>query len=181
VVPVSLDPPDSPPRISGNRIAQFLTGLPTDIDDPFECLRLVCLVYRESRHRLSILGEETANDLIDLVPPLVAVPGMRFTSWRNRRDRSRATADLVVSNMVGPREPWSIGATGVEGLCMTGPVVDGVGVNISFTGYCGMSTVAVRSNPKALGSPSELAHGIVGALDELSRGSRRIPVSPVHP
>jgi WS/DGAT/MGAT family acyltransferase len=172
-VAVSLPEAGPTPRQWGCNIAQYLTSLATDVEDPWERLSMVSLVSREGRRLLDLGGLDIAPRLVEYFYPYIAVPALKFLSRRHTKHRNKAMSDLLVSNIPGPSVRWSSDVATVEGLWISGPPVDGSGLNVTFTGYGGSMAVAVRSNPDAIDSPSELVERIDSALGELLAVARK--------
>ncbi|MCU1499965.1 MAG: Diacylglycerol O-acyltransferase, partial [Acidimicrobiales bacterium] len=136
-VPVSYEPAEAPTRQAGNRFWSFTTSLATDVDDPWERLQVISATAAESRRQLDALGPDLMPTWLDLVPPLVAEPGARALVARLREGDGPVDANLLISNIRGPVEAWSLGGAVVEDLWVDGPPSNGVGTNVMIWSYAG--------------------------------------------
>ena len=76
-------------------------------------------------------------------------------------------ANVVVSNMRGPAEPWMFGSAVVEELYMTGPPIAGMGIVILLWDYAGKLSFGILSTADSLDDSAELVEGLRASLREL--------------
>lgn len=177
-VPVANDPPDAPPRITGNVFANYFSYLATDEADPQARLRAVADANREAKEQLEIQGRHTLPAWLDRIPPAVASPASRWMSRRQRDGSAPPDFNVLVSNVRVPDADWSMGGREVERFAMSGPVADGAGLNITVTGYGPTVHFALVANPAAVANPQELARRLDDALVELERAFADGPTGP---
>ena len=166
-VPVSTEPADAPARQYGNHFANFLSTLATDIDDPWDRLQMISVVSAEGLRQLRLGGVETVAGWLDLPPPVLAAPAMRWWGGYGRRHPERAEYSVLVSNVRASAAPWSFGSTVVDDVHMSGPITDGGGLNMTVCSYGDHLNLSVLSNPTALDDPEELVFRFGQALSEL--------------
>ncbi len=166
-VPVSSEPPDAPVRQAGNRFWSFTTSLATDIADPVERLTAISAVAREARGQLEVLGADLMPAWLDLVPPAVAAPGADALFRRVTEQREHADANVLVSNIRGPAEPWPWHGSIVEELWIDGPPSNGVGANVMLWSYGDRLLFGILCFADAVTDPPALAAACEAAFAEL--------------
>jgi diacylglycerol O-acyltransferase len=166
-VPVSMDSPGPSDRMSGNRASRLLTTLATDVDDPWERLRLIHEVTSESKTRLQLLGPSLLHDWLEVLPPFLTRSGIRAGQRRRGHSTQGLDANVVVSNMRGPAEPWMFGSAVAEELFITGPPFAGMGMVILLWDYAGKLRFGINSTADSIDDPAELVEGLRASLREL--------------
>ncbi|QXC59431.1 wax ester/triacylglycerol synthase family O-acyltransferase [Aquihabitans sp. G128] len=166
-VPVSYEPSDAPTRQAGNRFWSFTTSLATHVEDPWERLQAISATAAEARRQLDALGPELMPAWLDLVPPFVAEPGARALVARLRAGDGPVDANVLVSNIRGPAEPWSVCGAEVEDLWVDGPPSNGVGVNVMLWSYAGRLLLGVLCFAEAVPDADELVGHLHDAFAEL--------------
>jgi hypothetical protein len=86
-------------------------------------------------------------------------------------DRHRPIANLVVSNVPGPDFPLYLGGAELKAGFPLGPVMDGMGVNITIMSYRGVLYWGMMACPDSIPRVWNLTAGIPVALDELLHGA----------
>jgi WS/DGAT/MGAT family acyltransferase len=166
-VPVSYEPADAPLRQAGNRFWSFTTSLATDVADPAERLAAISEVAGEARGQLDDLGPDLLPTWLDLVPPLIADPGARALVQRLRDGDGPVDANVLISNIRGPAERWSIFGTTLEDLYLDGPPSNGVGCNVMLWSYGDRLLFGVLAFADALRDPASFTAHCHAAFDEL--------------
>jgi diacylglycerol O-acyltransferase len=172
-VPVSMDGPGASGRVSGNRVSRLLTTLATDVADPWERLTVIHEVTRESKTRLHLAGPDLLNDWLEILPPFTIKSVVRLSQRRRQQGRDWLDANVVVSNMRGPAEPWMFGSAVAEELYMTGPPFAGMGIVILLWDYAGKLRFGILSTADSIDDSAELVEGLRASLRELVAISRR--------
>lgn len=159
LVPVSLRAaPDAADL--GNRISAML--VPLAVDPAGERARLVAT--RAVTERLKAggawTGIEALLEVADGLPaPLVALVGRRLSLGR--------LANLIATNVPGPREPrWLCGAR-VEELRPIVPIADGLGLGVAVFSYDGWLYVGLHADADLLPDLAKLELGIDEAFAAL--------------
>ena len=166
-VPVSGDPPGTPPRQWGNRFANFFALLHTDVDDPVERLKAISASTAEAKLQLQLQGHDTLTEWLDRMPPLIGRPAARKMVDRSARDREKADFNALVSNVRITARDWRIAKHRIAGVYLSGPIGDDTGLNITVVGYDDQLHVTVVGNPVTMERPDELVEGFHLALEEL--------------
>ncbi len=82
-------------------------------------------------------------------------------------DRHRPVANLVVSNVPGPDFPLYLGGSELLGMFPLGPVMDGMGLNITIMSYQGVLYWGFASDARAVPRLWDIAAAVPYALAEL--------------
>jgi WS/DGAT/MGAT family acyltransferase len=159
-VPVSTDRPDDVRRLSGNRVSNLFTALPTEEPDPLERVRRIHEVTGEAKVVQSLLGADMLAAWSDLTG--------RPYGWLMRQytrtgvaDRRRPMINLVVSNVAGPRERLYAAGASIDAIYSVGPILESVGLNVTAWSYgdrLNVSALACRDHIPDL-------HRITGGLE----------------
>jgi WS/DGAT/MGAT family acyltransferase len=163
LVPVSLRSAPAAAEL-GNRIAAML--VPLAVDPPDEAARLAAT--RAATARLKESGAWTGIDalleLVDALPaPLVAAVGRRLRLGR--------LANLICTNVPGPKETrWLCGAR-VEELRPLVPIADGMGLGVAVFSYDGWLHVGISADAERVPDPEKLEGGIEAAFGALLRSA----------
>jgi diacylglycerol O-acyltransferase / wax synthase len=175
--PIAFDGESSTDRLWGNRFANIVTSLATDVADPWERLATVSRVTASARQEFDALGHDLWEEWLDAVPPFVSRPAMRGHYKRRRTHQDVVNANVVVTSVRGPGKPWEIGGLVAEEVWGAGPPTNGVGSMMAFISYCGKVFVGVNSVEQSLPDGHGLADAAHRALSELAReASTRRPI-----
>ncbi len=179
-VPVSYEAHDAPVRQAGNRFWSFTTSLATDVDDPVERLRTISEVAAEAKGQLAALGEDVMPALLDHVPPLVADPGAKALVARLREagPDDLVDANVLISNIRGPSEPWQLFGRQVVDLFIDGPPSNGVGLNVMLWSYGNRLLLGILAFADALEDPAALTRHLEASFAELHAA---ITLRAAHP
>jgi WS/DGAT/MGAT family acyltransferase len=176
-VPVATDPPDSPPRLQGNRVSNLFTTLATDIDDPHERLRTISEVTKVSKEVQRTLGPEMLIDWVQFTPPAPFSAVMRLYSRARAASWHPAPFNVVVSNVAGPREELLLGDSRLVDLFSVGPILEGIGINVTAWSYLDRLNFSVLSCPDLVADLQPLIAELGPALEELKMD----PSTDEHP
>ena len=164
--PVNTRAPDAPPVL--NSVSTFCVKLATDVADPVERLASI--------HRDAALGkadfEATRGaqllDLMDLLPPPLRILVSRIPMLQKRLGQV-SISNVVVSNVAGPQEPLYIGNGQLSAFFSIGPLVEGMGINVTAYSYCDRFNVSVLTDPRMVSDPWHLVELLQSSLEELRK------------
>ncbi len=137
LVPISVRRPSEKAEM-GNRIAAMLIELGSDIDDPLERLSCLSVRTRAGKDRLEGIGSTLMSEWADQVTPLVAAPAARVASNSKLFSRIPVPWNVIISNVPGPEFPLYASGSRMTSIHPFGPLVEGVGLNITVMSYMGM-------------------------------------------
>jgi len=165
-VPVSSDAAGDV-RLYGNRVSNLFTSLCTDIADPVERLSAIHEVTAAAKRFNTLLGTDMLADWSELFPPKPYAWFMRQYSRLALANRHNPPINLVVSNVPGPRDPLYISGAELSAFYSVGPVVEGVGLNVTVWSYQDAVHVAALGCREHWSDLHVVTEGMVAALAEL--------------
>ncbi len=164
-VPVSTDPDTA--RLSGNRVDNIYVAVGTDIADPAARLAAVHDGVRAAKEVRSRLGHDLLEQRADVVPPQLYGTAVRLWTRTRAANVVHPPLNVILSNVAGPTEHIRIGPVVLEALYSVGPILEGIGCNITAWSYEDSLGVSVLGCPASLPDPWALADHLHTALDEL--------------
>lgn len=166
-VPVSTEPADQAPRLRGNLVSNFFTVLGTDQADPVARLHRVHRTTAEAKRVQQTLGAEMLRAWLEFSPPGPATVVMRLYSWLRAARWHPSPVNVVVSNVPGPRVPVTIDGTPMTDIYSVGPILEGIGLNVTVWSYVDRMNFTLLACPDLLPDLDELTAELRPALDEL--------------
>ncbi len=159
LVPVSLRSAEEAATL-GNRISAILVPLAVDVED--EVARLAAT--RAITARLKSDGAWTGIDALlrvldDLPPALVALAG--------RGVRNMRIANVIATNVPGPREARYLCSSRVEAIHPIVPIADGLGLGLAVLSYAGTLYIGLNADPALVPDLEKLGRSIDAAFAEL--------------
>jgi diacylglycerol O-acyltransferase len=158
---------DVVPRLAGNRVSNLFTSLATDQVDPGQRLLRVHEVTAEAKAMQDLVGSETLGDWVQYVPPRPYAWVMHQYSHRGLARRHRPPVNVVVSNVAGPGEPLYAGGARLDAIYSVGPVLEGVGLNVTVWSYLDQLHVGLLACRAMVPDAHRIADGLQEALAEL--------------
>jgi diacylglycerol O-acyltransferase / wax synthase len=132
--PVSVRPADRKGE-TGNVLSLMFVPLHTELTDPLERLEAVARDAPAAKHEQRIFGESTMVRVAEMLDPMSLSVTMELYSRAGLADRHRPAINAVVSNVPGPPVPIYLGGAEALRLYPMGPVVEGVGLNLTVMSY----------------------------------------------
>jgi WS/DGAT/MGAT family acyltransferase len=182
VVPVSVTP-DVAELKGSNKVSSMFVQLPTHLDDPIERLRVIREGTKEAKEEHKALGATTLQNWAEHATPNVFAVAARLYTGMKLAERHRPVANLVVSNVPGPDFPLYLGGSQLLGMFPLGPVMDGMGLNITIMSYMGVLYWGLASDARAVPRLWDIAAAIPHALSELMEAAGLEPEPfdvPIH-
>ena len=172
-VPVATDKPDDVKRLGGNKVSNMFTSLCTHIADPVERLRAIHEITKEAKVVQNILGADTMASWLEYAPPRPFNWFMRTYSRRGLAARHAPPINMVVSNVPGPRAPLYIAGARLSALYSVGPILEGIGLNVTVWSYIDQMNFAAISCTSLLPEVHRITDGLHESLDELLKAADR--------
>ena len=164
-VPVSTDP--NVARMSGNRVDNLYVGIGTDIADPVRRLEHIRSMTAASKEVRAVLGHDLFAQRADFVPPQIYHSAVRLWTRSHVADRVHPPLNVVLSNVAGPRERIFFGPIELEALYSVGPILEGIGLNITAWSYEQALGVSLLGSPVSVPDPWLIVDALHAALEEL--------------
>jgi len=163
LVPVSMRSAEEAAAF-GNRISAILVPLAVDLEDEISRLGATRAITDRLKSGGAWTGIDSLLQLIeDLPPSLVALVGHGVRNIR--------IANLIATNVPGPREPRYLCSRKVEAVYPIVPIADGLGLGLAVFSYDGTLYVGLNADPALVPDLEKLGRAIESAFEELrSRG-----------
>jgi WS/DGAT/MGAT family acyltransferase len=166
VVPVSVTP-DVAELKGSNKVSSMFVQLPCELDDPLERLAAIHEGTKGAKEEHQALGATMLQNWAEHATPNVFAVAARMYTGMKLADRHRPVANLVISNVPGPDFPLYMGGTQMLGMFPLGPVMDGMGLNITIMSYRGVLYWGLAADARAVPRLWDIAAAIPHALTEL--------------
>jgi WS/DGAT/MGAT family acyltransferase len=166
VVPVSVTP-DVAELKGSNKVSAMFVQLPCQLEDPLERLRVINAGTKNAKEEHKALGATTLQNWAEHASPNVFAAAARLYTGMKLADLHRPIANLVISNVPGPDFPLYLGGSELLGMFPLGPVMDGMGLNITIMSYQGILYWGLASDARAVPRLWDIAAAIPDALAEL--------------
>jgi diacylglycerol O-acyltransferase / wax synthase len=174
VVPISVRPDIDSARGS-NQVSAMFVQLPVDIADPVERLMAIHEGTEGAKEEHNALGADLLQNWAEHATPNVFATASRFYSRMRLANVHRPIANLVISNVPGPDFPLYLAGAELDAGFPLGPVMDGMGVNITVMSYQGALNWGIIACPESIPMVWTLADAIPPALDELLEAAGQSP------
>ena len=148
----------------------------TDEADPVRRLRRIHDVTAEAKQLQQLLGRETLGDWVQYTPPIPWSWFMRQYSSRRIADRHPPAINVVVSNVPGPTAPLYAAGAELRELYSVGPVLEGIGLNITVWSYLDHLYVGLIACRDEVPEPWLITDVMPSVLDELAAAAAQTPV-----
>ena len=164
-VPVSVRSEDAEAHGTGNQITLALTTLATDQPNALACLQRIkrSMDYNKQRFAKMTQGELMVYSAITLAPG-----GLNLLAKRLKRP----PANVIVSNVPGPRAPLYWQGCEVDGIYPASLLLDGLALNITLVNRCDWVDFGLVGCRRTLPSMQRLLEHLDDALEALSAAIR---------
>ena len=180
-VPIG-NPGDGGIRLSGNRLNHMLVAIRTDLDDPVARLRSISEGSAAARADRTALGLELFEERAEHTPPTLYLAAIRLWAWSHLADRLRPPLNLIASNVAGPRATLELDGGIVSELWSVGPILEGIGLNLTAWSYDGVLRISALGCPESLPDPWVLISHFDEAVAELVATCHQVgPEVPASP
>jgi len=165
-VPVGLDASGGEPRLVGNNVSNMFTTLATNVEDPEQRLRTISTTARHAKAMNQQIGSSLA-EWSQFTPPAPVRAFMRAYSKHSGARFHAAPFSAIVSNVPGPRERLKVGGAHLADVFSVGPLVEGIGLNVTVWSYVDRMNFSLLACPDLLPDVETLASYFPAALAEL--------------
>jgi diacylglycerol O-acyltransferase / wax synthase len=153
-----------------NTLATMSVALPVADLPPRELLAAVYDATVAAKEFVDVIGMGGLAELAEVTPPAV----LTMVSWLNRTfglaSMQPPIANVVVSNVMGPPIPLYLAGALVEAIYPLGPLLPGVGMNLTVLSNLDRLDVGVMACPDVVDDVWELVGYLPEALQELKAG-----------
>ena len=117
--------------------------LPTNLDDPLARLQASHEAAINMKEHLKTCAEAGADisSIMKMCPPWL----VKALQWyiHKRKGSFSLFANVVLSNVPGPREPIYLDHYKLDSWFSTGQIFDGTGLNMTMWSYCGRANLCI--------------------------------------
>ena len=166
-VPVSTDPDVA--RMSGNHVDNVYVSIGTDIADPVRRLTHIHNGMVAAKEIRELLGNHLLEQRAEVVPPQIYRSTIRIWTGSHLANRMHPPLNVVLSNVAGPRQRIMFGPVELESLYSVGPILEGIGLNITAWSYEHTLGISVLGCPVSIPDPWLIIDALHESLAELSR------------
>ena len=148
---------------SGNAVGQILVSLETDVADPRRRLLAVVASSRANKGFMNELDPDTYQNYtqLSMIPQILAARTMFAHRVLN--------ANLVISNVPGPRETQYVNGARLEAMYATSLLLAGQALNITVSNFGANLDMGILACPDLCPSPQNIAVYAGEELDVLER------------
>ncbi len=151
---------------SGNKVSAMFVPIGTDISDPVARLQAVTDSTSGQKAGASGVAARALTDYAQFVPAFTAALASRLQSSLAAQMPSRPF-NVSITNVPGPQIPiYAVGARMINSIGYGG-IVNGMGLIMPVTSYCGQLTVAFTSCREMLPDPEFFVECLSDAFEEL--------------
>jgi diacylglycerol O-acyltransferase len=165
-VPVGTDAPGAR-RLAGNRLSNLFTSLCTDVEDRAARLCAIHRVAASAKEVHEALGPDLYEAWMAYAPPRPLAWAMRFYARWRLADRHAPPVNVIVSCVPGPRVPLRWPGGSLEAIYSVGPIIEGVGLNVTAWSYVDRLCVGLLACPRLLPNPGDVAGRLETELEAL--------------
>ena len=154
-------------RLGGNHVDNLFVSLHSDMTDAIERSRAIHSSTSAARRVRSALGTGLFERRSGLVPPRLYTVSSRAVAASRLAARLRPPVNIVASNVAGPRNSLELEGGVITALYSSGPILEGIGLNITAWSYCDALYVSLLGCPASLPDPWLLADDIEAEARDL--------------
>ncbi len=163
----------------GNRVSAMLVSLATGVADPVARLGRIREGMSAAKAQSRTVGPDVYSAWAEAAFPAVATRLSRLVTNLRVFDHVAPLFNLVVSNVPGPDVPLYLAGARMTSLHPVGPIMEGVGVNVTVFSYLDSVHVGVQACWDLVPDVEVLARAMEEALAELvaeaDRRDRPVP------
>ncbi len=166
VVPVSTRTGEEEDTFS-NRVSTLMAEIATDEPDPVHRLERCSRAMSGAKELHDAVPADLLQDFARFAPPAVAAQASRMVANLRLADRVDLPANVVISNVPGPRETLYNAGAALKAMIPVSTVGEGMGLNITVVSYRDRLDFGLVSCRELVPDLWDLADDLVAAYDEL--------------
>jgi diacylglycerol O-acyltransferase / wax synthase len=166
MVPVSVRTGDESDTYT-TRVTGVMCALHTDLADPLERLMAIHESMAAAKELQRAIPADVLTDITQFTPPALAALAARLGSMTKIADRMRPPANLIISNVPGPRQPLYLSGGVVKHYYPVSGVAEGMGLNMTVQSYLDNLDFGLISCRELVPDLWDLCNLLPGSLAEL--------------
>jgi diacylglycerol O-acyltransferase / wax synthase len=172
MVPVSVRA-ESERDSLGNRVSALLVSLASGVEDAPARLGQIRQGMQSAKEKSRSSESEVFTEWAEVIFPAVATRLSRLVTNLRVFDHLAPIFNLIVSNVPGPDFPLYLAGARMVAMYPVGPIVEGVGVNVTVFSYLDTMYVGVHGCWELAPDLEVIAGGMQDSLDELVNAANR--------
>jgi diacylglycerol O-acyltransferase len=158
----------APRRLGGNLLSNVFVSLCSDVADPIARAKEIHERADATKETMRAFGPTILREWAEYAPSLPFTLGFRAYSDLALSRFHRPAANAIVSNVRGPGSVLKVAGSELVALWSVGPILDGLGLNVTAWSYAGKMCFAVLGSPPAVPDTRPIADALGDSLRELS-------------
>jgi diacylglycerol O-acyltransferase / wax synthase len=150
-----------------NRVSGIVADLPTNCADPLERVARCREAMSVAKKQFELVPAEALVDLAQFASPVVAASAMRLASRLKLADRITMPANIVISNVPGPRQALYFAGAKMDNYIPVSIVTDGMGLNITVHSYLDRLDFGLISDRELVPDLWDLADLCIAEIERL--------------
>jgi len=150
----------------GNRVANMMVPLATDVADPHDRLQSIHRATSRAKELTLTLQARKSLAISEAAPPVVNRFLWPFIST-GMEALALTPSNVIISNIPGPTFPLYMGGARIESIIPVSALLLGMGLNVTVMSYCDVIDFGFVADAAAIPDLWELADGVPRALDLL--------------
>lgn len=155
-------------EVGGNHVDNVFVPLRSDLADPNERVAAIHEAAAAARRVRGAFGPDLFEARSGILPPVAHWLPPRLWSASHLANRVRPPVNLVASCVRGPRARLEFDGGYVASLFSSGPILEGIGVNVTAWTYVDTMYVSILGCSASLPDPSVLADDMEAELADWS-------------
>lgn len=161
----------------GNKVSAMFASLDTQLEDPVERIRAIqaCTVGAKEEHKA--VGADMLQNWAEYAAPNTFNLASRLYSSWGLADSHRPIHNVIISNVPGPNFPLYYAGAEMVAAYPMGPVMEGVGLNITVMSYRGSVDFGFMVDRELVTDVWDMADRVKEALTELQEAAKLLQAS----
>ncbi len=172
MVPVSVRAPSERDAL-GNRVSAILVSLASGVEDATTRLRRIRDGMESAKEQSRSIESDVFAGWAQAIFPALATRLSRVVTNLKLFDHLAPLFNLIVSNIPGPDFPLYLAGARMVAMYPLGPIVEGVGVNVTVFSYLDTMYVGVQACWDLAPDIDTIARGLEDSLEELVQEADR--------
>lgn len=168
-VPV-VDAEASSGRTDGNLLSNLFCSMATDVPDLIERVQVVHRKATAAKALHEAVGADIMHRWAEYLPAVPYRGAMRMVHNLKLTDTLPPPANAIVSNVRGPAQRASLAGAVIEQFYSVGPLMDGLGVNITAWSYADRMSFSILADGRVIRDAREILGRIPGIIARLEEG-----------
>jgi diacylglycerol O-acyltransferase len=156
MVPISVRTEAQKTEVN-NHVSGMWSTLATHVADPMQRLRLIQADTAGAKEEFNAVGANLLQDWAEFNRPGTLSVAMKLYVASGLLDVVAPVHNTIISNLPGPRDPYFLGGARLEALFPIGPVMEGVGLNISLASYGDRVCFSIHVDAGLVPDPDRIA------------------------